>query len=227
MIEKYYLCPEILKKLKNMRKSIIFTLAILTSILTFATPDEYKSVSNSRDLLSSYVGSKTHKNLVGGMYRKGNVCGAVMYIDESNKTMKILCLNPDKIIGLATYEDIEEAYSKTPWHLFTYDDVNILKSNYGTMFYNKSWVIDNGCIFHKNCLESMFIKKLEDNTIDNAESYEYFTIAYGFNGTRGYKKYYDCRNGMRIVHYTTFSHMGLCEVPFEPEYVHDYLGGKY
>ena len=208
-----------------MKKLFSFLLFGLLTTQLYSTPQEamnkwHYDLSRLDDTV--YVGSKYYRPIVGGIYRKGNVCGAVFYVNEQKNTMLLICITGNQLISdneRSTYDLIEERYTANGWKLLTKAISRLFVSNLPTMIYNRTWD-DNRC--YELVLNDFIVLKREDNGKD-------VDILHPFNVKELFEKhwdriYYINDDNTRTMEFVAFSHTGWREVPLEPEYVTHYIG---
>ena len=207
----------------------VFYLFIIVVIYTqaFSMPGEVNNFQSKIDrklLETAYVGSQTYKYLVGGLYNKNNITGAVFYIDEKRNVMRILCVNSDKIISdhSTTKTCAKKEYEKNKWHLFNQENGNMLCDNIITFLNNRTWVDNEQHRFVLSTNEPGYI--IMDG--EREKTLYLLNIArpsLRFQTTDRYLSEINENGGITIEEMTGI-HTAWREVPFEPEYVTCYIG---
>ncbi len=92
---------------KIMKKILVFILFALIATQVFTQNND------------TYVGSSYYRPIIGGLYKKGNVIGAVFYVDDARNIMKILCIDGDDVMGddEFTYTNLMKNLQKHGWKL--------------------------------------------------------------------------------------------------------------
>ena len=176
----------------------------------------------SKSLLDGYVGSQKYKYLVGGLYRKGNILGAVLYVDEAKGTMMLYTVTQHKAIPQfgdeSTYENIKAAYQRKGWHMFDKETVYYFCKNQHTMVYQRNWE-DTG---DYELYIPYYLPLESDEYTYNINIYD--TVHRDCDVVVNTRLYYitNDRGEQEAVH-CCFAHGGWFEVPLEPQYVSDYI----
>ena len=209
-------------------KKFLFTFLLL-SILSpdvDATPKEFwkelPCISRKQCDLDAYVGSQKYKYLVGGLYRKGNIVGAVLYIDEAKSTMMLYSVTQHKFIPQfgdeSTYENIKAAYQRNGWHMFDKETAYYVCKNQHTMIYQRNWEDTEDFELYI----PYFLPLVSDELTYNV--YVYDTVHRDYNVQVNTRLYYVTNDkGEREAVHCCFAHAGWLEVPLEPQYVSDYI----
>ena len=209
-------------------KKFLFTFLLLSILCSDvdATPKEFwegvSYVKRKQCDLDAYVGSQKYKYLVGGLYRKGNIIGAVLYIDEAKGTMMLYSVTQHKFIPQfgdeSTYENIKAAYQRNGWHMFDKKTAYYVCKNQHTMIYQRNWEDTEDYELYI----PYFLPLVSDELTYNV--YVYNTVYRDYEvrlDTRLYYVYGD--NGEEVPVHCGFAHAGWVEVKLEPQYVSDYI----
>jgi len=187
----------------------IFTVFILSAFCLGAYADHsfvpvgFDKPYNPDDL----IGSKEYIYMVGGLYNKGDLHGIVYYINAEEGYMKVSIASPLLVYRhtSVTYDVAVEIYRNSVFNMMSLDEVMIYRTNKSIIKYNRTWKWDD----YKSVI----------------------TDACVWTTTKG-------PNGGSMVHYNytddTFEapidkgyaarHWGTIDVPFEPQYISDYVG---
>lgn len=169
----------------------------------------------------TYVGSAYYRPIVGGLYQKGNVVGAVFYVDDVRNVMKLLCIDGYEVMGndTWTYTNLSRNLRKYGWNLLNKKVCEEFVANMPTIQVNES---PNEKLYnnkHYSFLGS-FNVAMESNP-----NGEYVNVFNAYYTNRRYETI--CRylnvvheNGTKTVEEIGgFCVTGWREVPLEPQYV--------
>ena len=207
----------------------LFMLALLISVSVsnlYSTPEEFWKVlpciSRKQCDLDAYVGSQKYKYLVGGLYRKGNIVGAVLYIDEARGTMMLYSVTQHKFIPQfgdeSTYENIKDAYRRNGWNMFDKKTAYYVCKNQHTMIYQRNWKDTKDYELYI----PYFLPLVSDEYTYNVNIYDTVHRDYDIQvNTRLY--YVTGDNGEKVPVHCCFAHAGWIEVKLEPQYVSGYI----
>ncbi len=209
-------------------KKFLFTFLLLSILCpdVDATPKEFwkelPCIKREQCDLDAYVGSQKYKYLVGGLYRKGNIIGAVLYIDEAKGTMMLYSVTQHKFIPQfgdeSTYENIKAAYQRNGWHMFDKETAYYVCKNQHTMIYQRNWEDTEDFELYI----PYFLPLVSDELTYNV--YVYDTVHRDYDVQVNTRLYYVTNDkGEREAVHCCFAHAGWLEVPLEPQYVSDYI----
>lgn len=209
-----------------MKKFFVLVIITIISVSIHATPEEFWKgnimfVPKQSDL-DAYIGSQTYKYLVGGLYKKGNIMGAVLYVDEAKGTMILYTITQHKSIphfgDESTYDNIKATYARNGWHMFNKETVCFICKNQHTMIYQRNWVdTEDYQLFVP------FLLPLEsDEWQYNINIYD--TVHRDCDVVVHTRLYYVLNDkGEQEAVHCGFAHAGWFEVPLEPQYVTGYI----
>ena len=209
-------------------KKFLFTFLLLSILCpdVDATPKEFwkelPCIKREQCDLDAYVGSQKYKYLVGGLYRKGNIIGAVLYIDEAKGTMMLYSVTQHKFIPQfgdeSTYENIKSAYQRNGWHMFNEETAYYVCKNQHTMIYQRNWEDTEDYELYI----PYFLPLVSDEYTYNVKVYD--TVHRDYSVQVNTRLYYVTNDkGEREAVHCCFAHAGWLEVPLEPQYVSDYI----
>ena len=87
-----------------------------------------------------YVGSAYYRPIVGGLYQKGSIRGAVFYVDDVRNVMKLLCIDGYEVMGddTWTYTNLSRNLRKYGWNLLNKKVCEEFVANMPTIEINES-----------------------------------------------------------------------------------------
>lgn len=210
----------------HMKKYFVLAMIAIMSLNSHATPKEFwkerPCIARKQCDLDAYIGSQKYKYLVGGLYRKGNTLGAVLYIDEEKGTMMLYTVTQHKAVPQfgdeATYENIKAAYQRNGWHMFDKETMYYFCKNQHTMLYQRNWEDTEDYELYI----PYFLPLESDEYTYNINIYD--TVHRNCDVTVNTRLYYitNDKGEPEAVH-CCFAHGGWFEVPLEPQYVSDYI----
>ena len=210
-----------------MKKLLMLALLISVSVSNlYSTPEEFWKVlpciSRKQCDLDAYVGSQKYKYLVGGLYKKGNIVGAVLYIDEVKGTMMLYSVTQHKFIpqleDVSTYENIKAAYKRNGWYMFDKETAYYVCKNQHTMIYQRNWKDTKD---YELCIP-YFLPLASDEYTYNVNVYD--TVCRDYSIHINERLYYTIGDdGEEVAIYSIFAHAGWLEVKLEPQYVSGYI----
>ena len=210
---------------KIMKKLLVIITLFISTIAALGTPYEAMnniSIISKRLNDSIYVGSKTYKYLVGGLYKKDDILGTVFYVDEKKNTMYILCLTWHKMLrddDPTVYSLIKKRYAEKGWKLLPENVCNLLIANTPTIIYNRTWTDNDE---HRMSWSDFIILDSDHLKFEALFYCTHFGLI-----QKGWKKVYiEQPDGSKIlVEQEDFiDHIGWREVPLDTRYVSEMIG---
>jgi hypothetical protein len=197
--------PNLKRKEKNMKKILVFMLFALVATQMFSQNND------------TYVGSAYYRPIVGGLYQKGSIRGAVFYIDEARNVMKLLCIDRYEIMGedAWTYTNLSRNLKKYGWKLLNRHVCEEFVSNMSTIEKNETLYKNQHYSFLRSCNIAM----------ESDPNGKYVNIFNPYYSDRRYEttwRYINRihENGTKTVEELGgFCVTGWREVPLEPQYV--------
>lgn len=119
---------EFKKKGENMKKILVFILFAFVATQMFGQNND------------TYVGSAYYRPIVGGLYQKDDIVGAVFYVDETRNVMKLLCITRYDIMGddKWTYTNLCRNLKKYGWNLLNKNVCEEFVANMPTIEVNET-----------------------------------------------------------------------------------------
>ena len=198
---------EFKKKGEIMKKILCFILFALLATQMFAHTRE------------TYVGSAYYRPIIGGLYQKDNITGAVFYVDEPRNVMKILSLNPYDIMDgnrKCTYTNVSRHLRKHGWSLLNKNVCEEFIANMSTIEANET-LYENR---YYHCLHfANIVMESSPNCKYVSIFNPFFTDERRYETTWRYLNVVNEDGSKTVEEIGGFCAIGWREVPLEPQYV--------
>ena len=190
---------------ENMKKILCFMLFALVATQIFAQKND------------TYVGSAYYRPIVGGLYQKGDMVGAVFYVDDIRGVMKLLCLTRYDIMGSDewTYTNLSKNLKKYGWKLLNRTVCDEFVANMPTIEANET-LYENR---HYRFLRSANIAMESEPNGKYVNVFNPYFPDMRYDKTWRYLNVVHRDGSKTVEEIGGFCVTGWREVPLEPEYV--------
>ena len=165
----------------------------------------------------TYVGSAYYRPIVGGLYQKGNVVGAVFYVDDVRNVMKLLCIDGYDVMGddTWTYTNLYRNLRKYGWNLLNKKVCEEFVANMPTIEKNETLYKNK----HYTFLHSYNIAMESDPNGKYVNTFNPYYSDRRYETTWRYINRIHENGTKTVEELGGFCVTGWREVPLEPQYV--------